>query len=65
MDSILTGFGILLLIVGLVTGYASGMGLEHHAAIIAPTQNWFIEAVVAIAFMVAGGLILFFGIKKS
>jgi hypothetical protein len=64
MDRILMVVGISLFIVGLVTGYASGMGLVYHAAI-RSNINWFVEAAAAIAFMVAGGLMLFFGIKKS
>jgi hypothetical protein len=64
MDRIITGFGILLFTVGLVTGYASALGLEHNVSI-GVTQNWLIEAVVAIAFMVGGGLMVIFGIRKS
>lgn len=45
MDRILASIGILLFIVGLVTGYASGMGLVHNVSI-RPTPNWLIEAVL-------------------
>ena len=68
MDSILTGIGILLFIVGLVTGIVSGIGLVHSLTVsnvIAPTPNYLIDAVIAIAFMVVGGLMDIFGIKKS
>jgi len=54
----------LLFIVGSVTGYASGIGLAHPVSI-SDSPNWLIEAVVAIAFMVVGGLMVIFGIKKS
>ena len=64
MDKIITGIGILLFIVGSVTGYASGIGLAHPVSI-SDSPNWLIEAVVAIAFMVVGGLMVIFGIKKS
>ncbi len=63
MDKILTGIGILLFIVGLVMGYASGMGLVHNVSI-RPTPNWLIEAVIAIGLMVVSGLMVIFGIKK-
>jgi divalent metal cation (Fe/Co/Zn/Cd) transporter len=63
MDRILTGIGVLLFIVGLVTGYASGMGLLHNVSV-SVTPNWLIEAVIAIAFMVVGVLMVILGIKK-
>ena len=63
MNSILTGIGILLFIVGLVMGYASGMGLVHNVSI-RPTPNWLMEAVIAIVFMVIGVLMVILGIKK-
>jgi len=63
MDKIITGFGVLLFTVGLVVGYASGIGLEHNVSI-GFAQNWLIEAVAAFAFMVISGLMVFFGIRK-
>jgi hypothetical protein len=67
MDSILTGIGILLFIVGLVLGIVSGIGLVHSLTasnVIAPTPNYLIDAVIAIAFMAIGVLMVILGIKK-
>ena len=64
MNGILVGIGILLLIAGLVTGYASGMGLAHNYASIRPTPDWLIEAVIAIALMGVGAFMVILGIKK-
>jgi uncharacterized membrane protein len=68
MSKILVGIGIVLFIVGLVIGYFAGVGLEHNLTasnIISHITNYLIEAVLAIAFMVIGGLMVIFGLKKS
>jgi len=66
MDSILTGIGILLLVVGLVLGIFSVIVLVHSVTPLpaANTINWLVEAVIAIAFMVIGVLMVILGIKK-
>ncbi|MGA2523818.1 MAG: hypothetical protein ABSF65_06655 [Candidatus Bathyarchaeia archaeon] len=66
MNSILTGIGILLFIVGLVLGVFSGIGLVHNVTSepTAITTNWHLEAVTAIAFMVIGVLMVTLGFKK-
>jgi len=63
MNNIIVGFGIVFLIVGLVTGYASGIGLTQPVSPF-PTSNWLVEAIVAAAFMITGGLMVVLGIKK-
>jgi len=66
MDRIITSIGILLFIVGLVLGIFSGIGLVH-SPMPAPTASppdYLIEAVIAIAFMVIGVLMVILGIKK-
>jgi predicted permease len=58
----------VLFIVGLVIGYFAGVGLEHNLTvlnIISHITNYLTEAVIAIAFVVAGGSMAIFGSKKS
>ncbi len=66
MNSIITGIGILLFIVGLVMGIFSGAGLAHNVTS-EPTAllpNYLGDAVIAIALMVIGVLMVILGIKK-
>ena len=65
MNRILTGIGILLFGVGLITAIISGIGLVYSRP--TPTANvpsYLEDAGVAIVFVVVGGLMVFFGIKK-
>jgi len=63
MNNIIVGLGIVFLIVGLVTGYTSGIGLTQTASPF-NTSNWLVEAMVAAAFMIIGGFMVVLGIKK-
>ena len=66
MNSILTGIGILLFIVGLVLGVFSGIGLVHNVTTepTAITPYYLGDAVIAIALMVIGVLMVTLGFKK-
>jgi hypothetical protein len=68
MNRILVSIGIVLFIIGLIIGYFAGVGLEHNLTVsnvISHITNYLIEAVIAITFMVVGGLMVIFGTKKS
>jgi len=65
MDKILTGIGILFLMIGVVMGIFSGFGLEHsNATPTALIPNFLIDALVAVAFIVIGVFMVILGIKK-
>ena len=65
MDKILIGLGIVFFMVGLVTGIA-GVILAHYAGTsLGNSPSWLAELVAGVAFMVVGGLMVVFGVKKS
>ncbi len=66
--AILTGLGILLLLVGLIVAYFAGRALITNITVtnmFSHVYSYFIEAVIAIAFIVVGGLLVYFGVNKS
>ncbi|MGD0203283.1 MAG: hypothetical protein ABSC20_05185 [Candidatus Bathyarchaeia archaeon] len=66
--AILTGTGILLFLIGLIMAYLAGRELTTNITVtnmFSHAYNYLIEAVIAIAFMVVGGIFVFFGVKKS
>ena len=66
--AILTGLGILLFLIGLIVAYFAGRGLITNVTVtnmFSHVYGYLIEAAIAIAFMVAGGLLVFFGLNKS
>jgi hypothetical protein len=66
--AILTGIGILLFIIGLIVAYFAGRGLITNITVtnmFSHVYSYLIEATIAIAFMVAGGLLVYFGVNKS
>jgi hypothetical protein len=66
--SILVGIGIVLFAIGLVVGYLAGAGLVHNLTIlnmISHIASYLIQAAIAIALMVVGGVLIAIGIKKS
>jgi hypothetical protein len=65
--SILTGLGIFLFLVGLIVAYFAGRGLITNITVtnmFSRVYSYLIEAAIAIAFMVAGGLLIYFGVGK-
>jgi hypothetical protein len=67
-ESILVVIGILLLIIGFIVAYFAGRGLITNitvANMFSHVYNYLIVAAIAIAFMVAGGLLVYFGVNKS
>jgi len=65
MDKILIGIGIAFFMVGSVTGIA-GIALAHYSGTsLGNSPSWLAELMAGVAFMVGGGLMLIFGIKKS
>ena len=68
MNKILVGIGIVLFAVGLIIGYFAGVGLVHNVTalnLISHLTSYLVDAVIAIAFMVVGGLMVIFGLKKA
>jgi uncharacterized membrane protein len=66
--AILAGLGILLLIIGLIVAYLAGRGLITNINVtnmFSHVYDYLIEAAIAIVFLVVGGILVFFGIKKS
>ncbi|MGA2386580.1 MAG: hypothetical protein ABSG33_08610 [Candidatus Bathyarchaeia archaeon] len=66
--AILTGLGILLLLIGLIIAYFAGRELITNITVtnmFSHVYSYLIEAAIAIAFMVAGGLLVYFGVNKS
>ena len=66
--SIVAVIGIVLIIVGLVFGYFSGVNMEHTVAtvnILSVMATYLKNFAIAVAFLVIGGLMVIFGLKKS
>jgi hypothetical protein len=66
--AILIVLGILLFIIGLIMAYFAGRALIYNITVtnyFSHVYNCLIEAAIAIALMVAGGLLVYFGINKS
>jgi len=66
--SILIGLGILLLLIGLIVAYFAGRALIYNVTVtnmFSHVYSYLIVAAIAIAFMVAGGLLVYFGVNKS
>ena len=66
--AILIGLGILLLLIGLIVAYFAGRGLITNITVtnmFSHIYGYLIEAAIAIGFIVAGGLLVYFGINKS
>jgi uncharacterized membrane protein len=66
MNGIITGFGTLLFIVGLVVGILSVIVSVHNLTptLTAVTVNWHIEAEIAVVFLLIGVIMVTLGIKK-
>jgi hypothetical protein len=65
---ILVGIGIVLLIIGLIVAYFAATGLTTNITAtnyFSHVYNYLIDAAIAIALMVAGGLLVFIGWEKS
>jgi uncharacterized membrane protein len=65
--ALLVGLGILLLIVGFIVAFFAGGGLISGATpfnMFSHLYSYLIEVVIAIALMVVGGILVFFGSKK-
>jgi hypothetical protein len=66
--AVLIGLGILLLLDGLIVAYFAGRALITNVTITnmsSPIYGYLIVAAIAIAFLVAGGLLVYFGANKS
>jgi hypothetical protein len=66
--TILIGIGILLFLIGLIVAYFAGRGLITNISVtnmFSHAYSYLIEAIIAIAFMVVGGLLVYFGVNKS
>jgi len=66
--AILAGLGILLFIIGLIVAFFAGRGLITNITItnmFSHVYSYLIQAAIAIAFMVVGGILVFFGVNKS
>jgi hypothetical protein len=60
--AILFGLGILLFIIGLIVAYLAGAGLITNVTVtnlFSRVYSYLIEAAIAIAFMVVGGISVF------
>jgi len=58
----------LLLILGFVVAFFAGRGLIYNITVTNMFSRFYIyliEAAIAISFMVAGGLLVYFGVNKS
>lgn len=67
MNKVAVALGILVLILGVILAILDASGVIIYVTLNNPFPRvWelLIEAVVAIAFMVAGGILIFWGIKK-
>jgi hypothetical protein len=68
MKASLIGVGILFLIIGFIVAYFAGRALIYNITVtnyFSHIYNYLIVAAIAIAFMVAGGLLIYFGVNKS
>ena len=66
--SIVAGVGIVLIAVGLVFGYFSGVHMEHTVTtvnILSVIATYLEDIGVAVVLVVVGGLMVIFGFKKS
>lgn len=66
--SIVAGVGIVLVIVGLVFGYFSGVHMEHTvntANIVSEIGSYFWDIIIAAVIVAIGGLMVIFGLKKA
>ena len=66
--TILTALGILLFLIGLIVAYFAGRGLITNITVtnmFSHAYSYLIEAAIAIALMVAGGLLVYFRLNKS
>lgn len=65
--TIFVAVGTLLLIVGLIVAYFAGSGLITNITVsnmFSHLYGYLIEAAIAIALLVAGGILFFVGISK-
>ena len=66
--AILIGLGISLFLIGLIVAYFAGRALITNVTVtnmFSHFYSYLIVAAIAIAFMVAGGLLVYFGVNKS
>jgi hypothetical protein len=59
---------VVLIAIGLVYGYFSGVHMEHTVTtvnIISVIATYLKDIAIAVVFVMAGGLMVIFGIKKS
>jgi hypothetical protein len=68
MKGLIVAVGILLLIIGFIVAYFAGRALITNVTVtnmFSHVYSYLIVAAIAIAFMVAGGLLVYFGVNKS
>jgi TRAP-type C4-dicarboxylate transport system permease small subunit len=66
--SIVAGIGIVLIAVGLVFGYFSGVHMEHTVTtvnILSTMGSYFWDIIIAAVIVAIGGLMIIFGLKKA
>ena len=66
--AILIGLGASLFLIGLIVAYFAGRALITNVTVtnmFSHLYSYLIVAAIAIAFMVAGGLLVYFGVNKS
>lgn len=66
--SVVAGVSVVLIAVGFVFGYFSGVHMEHTvttANILSVIATYLKEIGIAVVLVVVGGLMVIFGIKKS
>jgi TRAP-type C4-dicarboxylate transport system permease small subunit len=66
--SVVAGVGIVLIAVGLILGYFSGVHIEHTVTtvnILSEIGSYLWTIIIAAVIVAIGGLMVIFGIKKS
>ncbi|MGA2386357.1 MAG: hypothetical protein ABSG33_07480 [Candidatus Bathyarchaeia archaeon] len=66
--SIVAGIGIVLIAIGLVFGYFSGVHMEHTVTtvnILSAIGSYLWDIIIAAVIVAIGGLMVIFGVKKS
>lgn len=66
--SIVAGIGIVLIAIGLVFGYFSGVHMEHTVttvSIVSAIGSYLWGIIIAAVIVAVGGLMVIFGFKKS
>lgn len=66
--SIVAGIGIVLIAIGLVFGYFSGVHMERTVttvSILSAIGSYLWDIIIAVVIVAIGGLMVIFGVKKS